>query len=563
MLCCCFMMNLTSAKGPPPRVGGDVTVDPGRPPAPGRRRPEQHACRHAKAATPHHATNARRRIEAPPLELTDPAQRAPRPSAQRTRNTGGTLAALTTRRGNARRSPPTTGSLIMRNAPVSSRHALLALALAVGTSALPHPWLAGWRGRWRRRWRRARRVLRHERRRRDLAGRNRRRGAGHGRSPRRARGGRRRGARRRTQPPQLRPRPLHARRPARPELRRRRRRVFTAFGESFGSGAHAAVAQPDGASSPSASRDIRSARTTRRGRPLYPDGSLDEVLRRGRRHHHRRRPETGAGRNDIARAVALQPDGRIVVAGETGGAFGTSPSSATTATGRSTRPSATAAASSPTSAATTRPTPSPSSPTGASSSPAAAGRAAPARTSCSSATRPTGASTLLRRPRRRHRRLPRRHRPRPGPRAPARRRDRRRRRRAVERRVPQPPAKRYGLAAAHFTAAGRLDPAFGDGGRVHLELLSSSGGYGLARLADGRVALAGHIGDEDFAVGPVPPRRAPRRALRRRRRRAHPRRPRRRPRGRGGSPRRRRLLVAGRASTEAGSAFAPPRYRAP
>ena len=35
---------------------------------------------------------------------------------------------------------------------------------------------------------------------------------------------------------------------------------------------------------------------------------------------------------------------------------------------------------------------------------------------------------------------------------------------------------------------------------MSLDLISSAGGYGLARLADGHLALAGHIGNEDFAV---------------------------------------------------------------
>lgn len=59
---------------------------------------------------------------------------------------------------------------------------------------------------------------------------------------------------------------------------------------------------------------------------------------------------------------------------------------------------------------------------------------------------------------------------------------------------------RYGLAVAQYSAAGQLDAGFGEGGKVQLELLSSSGGYGLARLRDGHLALAGHIGNEDFVV---------------------------------------------------------------
>ncbi len=62
------------------------------------------------------------------------------------------------------------------------------------------------------------------------------------------------------------------------------------------------------------------------------------------------------------------------------------------------------------------------------------------------------------------------------------------------------PCERYGLGGARYTADGTLDPTFGDGGLVHPDLITSSGGYATARVADGPVALAGHIGDEDFGL---------------------------------------------------------------
>ena len=82
-------------------------------------------------------------------------------------------------------------------------------------------------------------------------------------------------------------------------------------------------------------------------------------------------------RTDIAQAVAVQPDGRIVVAGTIGGVgavpttFQISVSRATTRTARSISVSAAAARSTPTSTAgRIKPSPSPFSPTARSSSPA-------------------------------------------------------------------------------------------------------------------------------------------------------------------------------------------------
>jgi uncharacterized delta-60 repeat protein len=59
---------------------------------------------------------------------------------------------------------------------------------------------------------------------------------------------------------------------------------------------------------------------------------------------------------------------------------------------------------------------------------------------------------------------------------------------------------RYGFGLASYTAAGVLDPAFGDQGLIAPDFVTSSGGYALALLDDGTVALAGHVGNEDFGL---------------------------------------------------------------
>lgn len=59
---------------------------------------------------------------------------------------------------------------------------------------------------------------------------------------------------------------------------------------------------------------------------------------------------------------------------------------------------------------------------------------------------------------------------------------------------------RYGFALARYTAAGQLDGRFGDGGRSVPDFRSWAGAYGLGRLPDGRLVLGGHIGNQDFAV---------------------------------------------------------------
>jgi uncharacterized delta-60 repeat protein len=59
---------------------------------------------------------------------------------------------------------------------------------------------------------------------------------------------------------------------------------------------------------------------------------------------------------------------------------------------------------------------------------------------------------------------------------------------------------RYGFALAQYTAAGQLDAGFGDGGKALPDFLSSAGAYGLARLPGGSLVLGGHIGNEEFAL---------------------------------------------------------------
>jgi uncharacterized delta-60 repeat protein len=62
------------------------------------------------------------------------------------------------------------------------------------------------------------------------------------------------------------------------------------------------------------------------------------------------------------------------------------------------------------------------------------------------------------------------------------------------------PCERYGLALTRLTADGRLDPTFGEEGRIFPDLLTSSGGYALTELPTGGMALVGHIGNEDLGL---------------------------------------------------------------
>jgi uncharacterized delta-60 repeat protein len=62
------------------------------------------------------------------------------------------------------------------------------------------------------------------------------------------------------------------------------------------------------------------------------------------------------------------------------------------------------------------------------------------------------------------------------------------------------PCEGYGFAVARLTGEGALDPTFGEDGLVFLDLLTSSGGYALTVLPNGGMALAGHIGNEDLGL---------------------------------------------------------------
>ena len=98
--------------------------------------------------------------------------------------------------------------------------------------------------------------------------------------------------------------------------------VFTAFSDTFGSGANAVAPQPDGklvlagfARHPERAHDgfavVR----------YLQDGRLDPTFAGSGGVITAVDPQSGAGHNDIGRAVAVDPQGRILVAGETGGAF--------------------------------------------------------------------------------------------------------------------------------------------------------------------------------------------------------------------------------------------------
>ncbi|WP_218109981.1 delta-60 repeat domain-containing protein [Oligoflexus tunisiensis] len=62
------------------------------------------------------------------------------------------------------------------------------------------------------------------------------------------------------------------------------------------------------------------------------------------------------------------------------------------------------------------------------------------------------------------------------------------------------PCERYGVALAQYHADGTLDTSFGSGGGALYDFLSTSGTYALARRADGKLVLGGHHGNEDFLI---------------------------------------------------------------
>ena len=194
------------------------------------------------------------------------------------------------------------------------------------------------------------------------------------------------------------------RRPARGRhelrLRFRRSRATTTpahLDPSFGTGG-IATTDLGGNDDKALDAALTPGRRVRGRRPNRPRRASEDGLRRRAlparrpprpqlRHATGSRPPTSPA-GALANAVAVQPDGKIVVAGfaiSASGSTATSRSCATTPTARSTRASAATASSPPTSAPrTTTPARSPSSPTARSSSPAT-----PTRTSRSRATCPT------------------------------------------------------------------------------------------------------------------------------------------------------------------------------
>jgi uncharacterized delta-60 repeat protein len=62
------------------------------------------------------------------------------------------------------------------------------------------------------------------------------------------------------------------------------------------------------------------------------------------------------------------------------------------------------------------------------------------------------------------------------------------------------PCERYGVAMAQYHANGALDSSFGSGGGVLYDFVTSTGVYALARRADGKLVLGGHHGNEEFMI---------------------------------------------------------------
>jgi uncharacterized delta-60 repeat protein len=59
---------------------------------------------------------------------------------------------------------------------------------------------------------------------------------------------------------------------------------------------------------------------------------------------------------------------------------------------------------------------------------------------------------------------------------------------------------RFAFALARYTSSGELDERFGDGGQAVYELDEDSGGYALALQPDGQLVMAGHYDNDDYAV---------------------------------------------------------------
>ena len=59
---------------------------------------------------------------------------------------------------------------------------------------------------------------------------------------------------------------------------------------------------------------------------------------------------------------------------------------------------------------------------------------------------------------------------------------------------------RFAFALARYTPDGELDERFGDGGQMVYELDDDSGGHAMVEQPDGKFVMAGHYDDDDYAV---------------------------------------------------------------
>lgn len=59
---------------------------------------------------------------------------------------------------------------------------------------------------------------------------------------------------------------------------------------------------------------------------------------------------------------------------------------------------------------------------------------------------------------------------------------------------------RFAFALARYTKSGELDERFGDDGQMVYELDEDSGGHALVEQPDGRLVMAGHYDNDDYAV---------------------------------------------------------------
>ena len=59
---------------------------------------------------------------------------------------------------------------------------------------------------------------------------------------------------------------------------------------------------------------------------------------------------------------------------------------------------------------------------------------------------------------------------------------------------------KWGFAMARYNKDGSLDKKFGKDGLSHLDQISSAGAYAMARRPDGKIAMVGHIGNDDFVT---------------------------------------------------------------